>query len=400
MRVLIAYRYFLPDTPAYAAILGNISFWLAEAGHDVEVITAQPAYKPNANIPKQVWRETMNGVDVRRVRLFKEKGMGLAKAVNYALFILRSFLIVLFGPRRDVIMAGTTPPVLQGWFLSLAAKVRGSEFIYHMQDIHPEIVSFNDGKMVKGASFNLFRCMDSATNKRATANIVIGNDMRDVLIERGANPVDVKVIRNFAVNSERTNSLTHRSKDKPVRFVFAGNIGVFQNLENLVLVFGQLDPTKVTLVLVGEGRAKKNLIQLVKNQDIKNVEFHAHMSEGDVFNFLCDQDVGLVSLLPGLYKYAFPSKIWTYIAADLPMLSIVEDESGIAKFLKSNNFGESVNWQSSQEDMVKTILAMVVKVKSGEYSMTTRKQLYHSSAAQRHWVDLFDSIRLKREKKS
>ena len=157
MRVLIAYRYFLPDTPAYAAILGNISFWLAEAGHDVEVITAQPAYKPNANIPKQVWRETMNGVDVRRVWLFKEKGMGLAKAVNYALFILRSFLIILFGPRRDVIMAGTTPPVLQAWFLSIAARLRGSKFVYHMQDIHPEITSFKDGKMVKGASFNILQ---------------------------------------------------------------------------------------------------------------------------------------------------------------------------------------------------------------------------------------------------
>ena len=59
MRILIAYRYFLPDTPAYAAILGNISFWLAEEGHQVEVIAAQPGYKPGANIPKQAWREQM-----------------------------------------------------------------------------------------------------------------------------------------------------------------------------------------------------------------------------------------------------------------------------------------------------------------------------------------------------
>lgn len=392
MRVLIAYRYFLPDTPAYAAILGNISFWLAEAGHDVEVITAQPAYKPNANIPKQVWRETMNGVDVRRVWLFKEKGMGLAKAVNYALFILRSFLIILFGPRRDVIMAGTTPPVLQAWFLSIAARLRGSKFVYHMQDIHPEITSFKDGKMVKGASFNILQKMDIAANKRATENIVIGQDMADVLVNRGTNAANVKVIRNFAVNDRRTDSPAIRSKDDPVRFVFAGNIGVFQNLENLLSVFAQLDASKVKLVLVGEGRAKQKLIEMAQELEVKNVEFHDHMSERDVFNFLCDQDVGLVSLLPGIFKYAFPSKIWTYIAADLPMLSMVEDESEIADFLESNNFGSSVAWQTSQEKIATTILSMAGKVKRNEYSVSSQKYSYNSSSAKQHWLKLFEDI--------
>ena len=54
MRILIVYRYFWPDTPPYATMLRDISRWLAEAGHDVEILTAQPSYKPEVGIDHQL----------------------------------------------------------------------------------------------------------------------------------------------------------------------------------------------------------------------------------------------------------------------------------------------------------------------------------------------------------
>jgi hypothetical protein len=41
--------------------------------------------------------------------------------------------------RYDVIMVSTSPPVLAGWFVAVAAKLSGARFIYHCMDIHPEI---------------------------------------------------------------------------------------------------------------------------------------------------------------------------------------------------------------------------------------------------------------------
>jgi len=375
-----------------------MSEWLAQAGHDVNIIAAQPAYKPTANIEASPWRETVNGVNIRRVLLFKERGMGIAKIANTAIFILRAFFIILFGPRRDVIMAGTTPPVLQGWFLSLAARLRGSKFVYHMQDIHPEIVSFKDGKLVKGRFFKLFQKLDITTIKRTNTVVVIGSDMADVLVKRGADVSKIKVINNFALDKDISSfkkTRTLGTKKGPVKFIFAGNIGIFQNLESLVEVFSLLDPHQVRLVLVGEGRAKDNLMEMVENQNIRNVEFHDHMSQDDVFNFLCGHDVGLVSLLPGLYRYAFPSKIWTYLAADLPMLAMVENNSQIADMLKENNFGTSIDWNASQETISDTIMSMAQKIRRSGYSVSEKKHLYHSTAAKRHWIKLFDDISVK-----
>ena len=144
---------------------------------------------------------------------------------------------------------------------------------------------------------------------------------------------------------------------------------------------------------MGEGRAKKDLIKMVHEEKILNVEFYDHMSQSEVFKFLLKQDVGLVSLLPGLYQYAFPSKIWTYVEAVLPMLAMVEDDSEIATFLKSNNFGDSINWNSSSQNIADAIMSVAQKVRNNQYSLNENKHLFHSSVVKQNWIKMLDELR-------
>ena len=70
MKITIVYRYFWPDVAAYSFMVKPMSEWFAQAGHEVNIITAQPAYKPTANIGTRPWRETVNNVNIRRLLLF------------------------------------------------------------------------------------------------------------------------------------------------------------------------------------------------------------------------------------------------------------------------------------------------------------------------------------------
>ena len=400
MRILIAYRYFEPDTPPYASMLGELTSWFEQAGHDVEMITAQPSYKPSANIPKQPWREQRGNLTIRRIGLLPEKGMGLAKIINSVLFILRAYFIILFGKKRDVVWTATMPPVIQALLLSSAAKLRGADFLYHMQDLHPEISHMSDGRLKKTIIFKIMRRLDIRALNRTTKAVVISPDMADVLTARGAKPEEMKVIRNFALGDEGAESFLEvkksRNRTGPMRFVFAGNIGLYQNLESLVDAFSKLDPADVQLVIVGEGRAKAGLIEQVAKHKISNVEFHDHMSTEAVFEFLCQQDVGVVCLSPGLYKYAFPSKIWTYIAADLPMLGLVENESDLKSFLDMHELGVSLPWETSSERLADTISKLSRDVRNGVYKPASKRELYHRDAAKTHWLKLMDDIADKR----
>ena len=71
MKILLIHRYFWPDTPPYAVILKKIARRLATDGHDVTVLSTQPAYKPELANEVQPSVEVIDGYRVVRISLIK-----------------------------------------------------------------------------------------------------------------------------------------------------------------------------------------------------------------------------------------------------------------------------------------------------------------------------------------
>ncbi len=390
MRITIIYRYYWPDTPPYASMLAQMTRWFVDNGYDVEVLTAQPAYKPNANIARQPRSEIRHGVKIRRIPLLPEYGSGFVKILNGGIFIALSTMRVIFGSKRDLIWTATMPPVLQAACLSFAARRRGAKFLYHMQDIHPEI-STASNIMKTGFFSKLMRNIDVYTLNHTSAAIVLSRDMKNVLKERNANPEICRVIHNFSLGDANYRQ-PRKSNGKRTRFIFAGNIGRFQNLEALVDAFRLVEADRYILEIVGDGRIKKKLIEKVKTQDISNVIFHNHMSEDEVFQFMCECDVGVVSLAPGLYRYALPSKILTYMAANLPMLAIVENHSSLAKMIDKEKVGVTIDWSAKPERLAEKIRNAAAIAKDPDISPRKATHLYHKDVARKNWIDLLQDL--------
>ena len=371
-------------------MLAQMTQWFVENGYEVEVITAQPAYKPDAKIAKQPWFEVKNGVKIRRLPLLPENGSSLLKALNGGIFILLSTLRVLFGKKRDLIWTATMPPVLQAACLSFAARRRGAKFLYHMQDIHPEI-STASNTMKTGFLSRLMRRVDVYTLNRTDAAIVLSQDMADVIEKRNAHPKLCRVIHNFSLGDENYKKVDKTDREI-TRFVFAGNIGRFQNLESLLDAFKLVAEDRYVLEFVGDGRIKKKLMQRVKAENITNVLFHDHMSEKEVFQFMCECDVGVVTLFPNLYQYALPSKILTYMAADLPMLAIVEDHSSLAKMIAREKLGVSIDWSAWPEQLAEKIRNAAAIARDTNLSPRKATHLYHKDVAKKNWSNLLGEL--------
>lgn len=394
MKITIVYRYFWPDTPPYASMLRDMSKWFVNAGHDVEIITAQPAYKPDASIPTQPWKETIEGVKIRRVRLLNERGRPLVKMLNAGLFISTAFFMVLFGKKRDLVWTATMPPVLQAFALMMASKMRGAKFLYHMQDIYPEIASAS-GLISKLFPVRLFRIIDKITQKRATAIVVLSEDMKQAIGARALNVNNVTIINNFSLilNDEKKSSLAKTPiKDEPVKFVFAGNVGRFQNLTALVKAFSIIPKDEAILRIIGEGRAKSELQDFVKSNAVTNVSFHDHITSSAAFDELCKCHVGVVSLSPNIYKYAFPSKVLTYMAANLPMLAMVEKTSILSKTLSQRNLGATVEWGSAEEEIVESVKTLISDARSGHMRPSEAVDIYHQNSARDKWLALLNEL--------
>lgn len=375
-------------------MLRDMSQWFVAAGHDVEIITAQPAYKPSANIPKQPWQETIEGVKIRRVRLLNENGRGIIKMCNAALFILSAFFIVLFGKKRDLIWTATMPPVLQAFILMLASKVRGAKFLYHMQDIYPEI-AIASGHISKFFPKNLFNQIDRFTQKHSAAIVVLSQDMKEAIGARRVDVKNVSIINNFSLilnDGEGAQLAKSPRKDELAKFIFAGNVGRFQNLSALVKAFSLLSKDEAILNIIGEGRAKDELKSIVETKAVDNVFFYDHMETSAVFKVMSECHVGVVSLSPGIYKYAFPSKVLTYMAANLPMLAMVETESNLSKVLSDRNIGTAIEWGLGEDEIASSIRALIKAVKLGDMNPAKEIDVYHQQSARENWLTLLSRL--------
>ena len=350
MRILLIHRYFWPDTPPYAIILKKIAGRLAKDGHEVDVLSTQPSYKPKTHRPSQPARESLDGYSIWRSRLlpsgWRIPGVG---ALNMFLFAVTVIKHALLQRNYDAVMISTSPPVLAGLSARIAAWICGAKMLYHCMDIHPEIGRLS-GEFKNRRIFELLKSVDLKTCKHAHRTIVLSDDMKNSFLARDPTAdLAIDVIQNFNLDSgaaAETGELPPGLEKTPgvFRLVFAGNIGRFQGLPTLVDTISRLDKNlPVELLLVGDGKQKEALIDQVAELGVTKIKFVPHQTQSVAKKILETADFGVISLNPEIYKYAYPTKMIAYLAAGCPVLSMLESNSCFANFVVENEIGVNIS---------------------------------------------------------
>jgi len=341
MKILLSHRFFWPDTAPYAVMLKTIGEALAGAGHEVHTFSSVPSYRQSKDANPR--RETLGALKVHRVWVFSdEKSNPLKRLANVMIFCTALFVEVL-RLRPDVVTASTFPPVIAAWSSSLAARMSGARFVYHMQDIHPEVSQFSGGRLGRGLPLRVLRWLDNQTLRRSAAIIVLSHDMAETLQARGLGDLPLYVINNFSLD------LSYETRCEPPaelrkspgrrRIIFAGNMGRFQNLKLLVEGVAKVlsRHPDLELFFLGDGKMAPEL-KLHWGQ-------HAQVGFGNFLPFeqaqelIGESDIGLVSLSPGIFRVAFPSKVLTYLGLGVPILALVEPESQLARSITEASLG-------------------------------------------------------------
>ncbi len=343
MKILAIYRHYLPDTAPYGRILSSILEHQAAQGHEVTVVTAQPSYN-DIRQEKQPWQEKIRGVQVKRIRLLPErKNWQFVRAFNFAWFLLRAVIHAISGPRYDLVLANSHPPVLMGLALQTIHKLRGTPYIYHLQDLHPEAAKLA-GDLEPGWLYDRLLNWETATCNSAQRVVVLSQDMADSLTSRGVPANCISIVNNPPL----TDSFTSQPKLPPpldehintVRLLFAGNLGRFQGLERLIaaarLIAGRVP---FQLIFMGEGSAKRDLCDLAGELLGRRIVFLPQQSPETAQAAMRVCDYGIISLLPEVYRFAYPSKSMTYWSAGCPVIALVEPQSELAQTIEHHDLG-------------------------------------------------------------
>lgn len=351
MNILLCHRYYWPDPTPYASMLRSIAEKLTEDGHCVSVLTAQPSYGAGRKMDRRPRLEHQDGVSVYRTRLLSEPpGRNSVRALNLLLFASQLAAHII-SPKReiDVVMAATTPPILVGWAVRLASRVRGVKMVYHMQDIYPEVLQANSGRPLNRFLLAL-RWLDSRTTRHADRTVVLSTDMEETLRRRGARTSNVRIINNFlpdgftarptdeALPESPPNLLPGRA-DRP-KLVFAGNLGNFQGLAGVVEAAGLLRPEEqIDLVFIGDGAQRSTLEEQSGDLRGQSIHFVDRVPQASAEELIGAADAGLVTLNPGVIRTAFPSKTLTYLSQGTPLLAVVEATSELGRLIVEHDLG-------------------------------------------------------------
>ncbi len=352
LKILAIHRYYWPDTPPYASMLRAIVRRWVDEGHHVDVLSSQPSYKAGLDNVKQPGKEVVDGATVYRMVLPSEAGRPLIRIFNALRLGLGIITRAVLLRRYDVIMVSTSPPVLAGWFTALAARLSGARFVYHCMDVHPEIGRIS-GEFRNPLIYRQLARMDAWTCRQANPVVVLSKDMADSLDQR-SDPGEAPrtaVINNFSLPSESDTGqeLPFPWPSEPFVLLFAGNIGRFQGLDVLMDAMEQLrGHPNIRLLMMGEGTEKPALEKQVAESGAR-VSFVGHHSVSVAKAAMRKASAGFVSLIPELYRYAYPSKTMTYLEQGCPVLVAVEPESRLAADIVENNAGLAVRGGDASE---------------------------------------------------
>ena len=132
------------------------------------------------------------------------------------------------------------------------------------------------------------------------------------------------------------------SGNDKVVFMFAGNLGVPQNLENDIEGFIKADIPDAELWIVGGGVRLDGLKE--KYGTSPGVKFCGRQPRADMPKWFAQADVLLISLTKE-YQLTFPAKFQSYIKTGKPLLGIIEGD--VKRFIADERLG----WTAAPDDL-------------------------------------------------
>ncbi|MCP4375588.1 MAG: glycosyltransferase family 4 protein, partial [bacterium] len=135
-----------------------------------------------------------------------------------------------------------------------------------------------------------------------------------------------------------------------VVFFYGGNIGVAQDMDNIIrLADGLRDLPQAHFLLVGEGSEVARLEELIQARGLENIQILPAVGQKEYLGMLSEFDVGLISLAGNLTTQNIPGKLLGYMYYSIPVLASINPGNDLKEMLESHHAGlVSLNGNDSE----------------------------------------------------
>lgn len=341
---------------------------LYQQGHTVHVL------QKNTNGPKEALPQRMLELGVETTRIDctpPQKDNLAARFLADVKYVLQCVKWLKAHRNFDrIFMQSSNVAGIQTRILRHAQK--GIPVIFNVQDIFPENAVYSGKMKANGFVYKCFAFMQRHAYRYASKIITISEDMKDQLVEIGADADKVEVVYNWSyrdtmyspeeIDYSCLEGIIDRNK---FNVVYAGNIGLMQNVEIVIRAAAQMkDEKDICFHVIGDGMYRKKLEQLADDLQADNVHFHDMMSTDCAPAIYSVADVNVIPLAKDIYRTALPSKTATCLACGKPIVFAIGQDS---------KFGQQVHEQIGAQvvaaDDVMGLCAAINKAKRSSVNM-------------------------------
>jgi colanic acid biosynthesis glycosyl transferase WcaI len=349
-RLLLIGGNFFPEPTGIGKYTGEMVDWLSKNGFRCTVVTTFPYYpywkvqepylKRSFWFKKETRQVSEDGLPIEIIRAphyVPTKPTGVRRMISDFSFFFSAYLVIialLFKRRNDFVMT-VAPPFQLGLLAILYKKLKGSKFIYHIQDL--QVDAAKDLRLVESEAIIdiLFRVEKFILRHADTISTISIGMAKKVRIKCGK---DVCLFPNW-VDTTKFFPIVDKERIK-VKFgfnpsdriiLYSGAIGEKQGLEAIIYAAKEFkEVTNLKFLICGSGPYKEKLKLLKEKLQLPNVVFYP-LQPLDTFNeFLNIADFHLLLQKQNASDLVMPSKLTAILS--IGGIAIITAKKGTSLF--------------------------------------------------------------------
>ncbi|MFD5826121.1 glycosyltransferase family 4 protein [Lentzea sp. NPDC060358] len=351
MKVVVVGLNYEPEHAGIAPYTTGTARALAEAGHDVHVVTGFPYYPQwrtaddYRGVRAGLARRLRDG-DVRLTRLrhyVPSSSTGIGRIAHEASFAVHAWLRTRGREFRDAdVVIGVSPSLLSLVAARALATRTRAAFGVVVQDLYAS--ASDEVGALGGRGGSQIARLEAGLLRSADGVVTIHERFGEVLRRRhGVSPDRITIIRNWThIPLSWAPVPAPWPSGTGTVVLHAGNMGAKQELGTVVDAARLADRRgdDVRFVLVGDGARCAELRR--QAEGVRRISVLPPVPDAEFAGVLAAADVLLVNERPGLRSVCVPSKLTSYFAAGRPVLAATEEDSPASAELSAAGAGVRV----------------------------------------------------------
>lgn len=345
MKIVLISEFFYPYKTSTQKILTELSEDLVESGLEVDVITTKNAYREEKIKLKRY--EEYKGIKINRIfSIDGNRDSKLFRLLGYIIFTVGVFKNLLFKKDYDKILFVSNPPLVPfiGYVMK---KIKRKPYVYLVHDVYPDVaITLN---VIKETSIisKLMNFINKKIYLNAEKVIVLGKDMKELIMTKNIPEEKVKIITNWADSNVNYPKVVdeefvtkHKLKNK-FNVMYTGNISKVHDIDTILDVVRILKNNKeILFTFIGGGNQREYIEKIKKEEKLDNIQIKDYMFGEEYNNILNCADLFITTLQQGMRGLGVPSKTYTYMSIHKPLIAIMESNTEIGHMINENKLGK------------------------------------------------------------